>query len=494
MTDGPKPSTIPHNAQKPANYGNKSSILIIDDEAPICFAFERFFGARGYNVNSAGTGAEGVALARNGKPDVIFVDVRLPDVDGLDLLGELREILPHACIIVITAYGSLNSVTRAIREQAFECLAKPIDLDHAFNLVQQFLHARQTTHASETDKTAAINPAEQIMPRVIGNSAAMQEVFKSVARTAATDASVLITGETGTGKDIIARSIHQISTRCDKPFAAVNCGALPEPLVESELFGHRKGTFTGAEQDKTGRFETADSGTLFLDEIGELPLSSQVKLLRFLDSHTIERLGDVTPRHLDVRILAATNQPLAAALEQGQFRRDLYYRLAVIEIYIPPLRERQDDILPLARYFTSLQNPSKQPALITPQAEQALKSYAWPGNVRELRNAMEHALIMATDNPILPVHLPGHIINDTNTIDLGNEPAPTTLDRILDECVNHADTKDANLYEQVITPLEERLIHRVLEECRGNQSKAAAKLGIHRNTLRRKLLCRGNDY
>lgn len=486
MTDR-QTATSPYHAQKNAQYGRDASILIIDDEAPICFAFERFFGNRGYRVKTAGTGSEGVALARNSSADIIFVDVRLPDADGLDLLGELREMLPQTCIIVITAYGSLDSVTRAIREQAFECLAKPIDLDHAFNLVQQFLHARQTTHASETDKTTTITSSGQVMPRVIGNSAAMQKVFKAVARTAVTDASVLITGETGTGKDIIARSIHQISARSSKPFAAVNCGALPEPLVESELFGHRKGTFTGAEQDKNGRFETADSGTLFLDEIGELPLSSQVKLLRFLDSHTIERLGDVTPRHLDVRILAATNQPLAAALEQGQFRRDLYYRLAVIEIYIPPLRERQGDILPLARYFTSLQNSSEQPALITPQAEHALKSYAWPGNVRELRNAMEHALIMAAGNPILPVHLPGHIISDNNTIDHDSEPARNALDRILDECVNHADTKDANLYEQVITPLEERLIHRVLEECGGNQSKAAAKLGIHRNTLRRKL-------
>ena len=472
--------TTTSNQDSPA-----ATILVIDDEASICFAFERFFGARGYRVLSAGTGAQGLALCRSELPDILFVDVRLPDADGLDLLEELHSMVPDSCIIVITAYGSLNAVTRAIREKAFDCLVKPLDLDRALDLAEQFVEARSRLasasmvepDARQTDLTTDAFP-------VIGESAAMQGVFKAVARAAATDASVLITGETGTGKDLIARSIHRLSDREAKPFGAVNCGALPEALVESELFGHRKGTFTGADSDKVGRFEAADGGTLFLDEVGELPPSSQVKLLRFLDSHVIERLGDVTPRQLDVRILAATNQPLAEAMAAGGFRQDLYYRLAVLEIHIPPLRKRREDILPLAEHFLSECTGDTVPPRLSRKAASVLEAYNWPGNVRELRNAIEHALAMTTGNVVLPLHLPHHVRATSTAVQDDSAGAP---ERALDDYLREIGTEGRDLYQRAVMPIETELIRRVLNECNGNQSEAAQRLGLHRNTLRKKL-------
>ncbi|MCF7855041.1 MAG: sigma-54 dependent transcriptional regulator [Candidatus Pacebacteria bacterium] len=461
-----------HHTTKPA------TILVIDDEASICYAFERFFEARGYRVLTSGTGVEGLEHCRAEKPEVVFVDVRLPDADGLDLIAQVQTILPASCIVVITAYGSLETVTRAVQEKAFEFLVKPLDLDQAHSLVEQYLHARRKTQRHATEKAA------DEMPRVIGHSASMQDVFKAVARAAAADASVLITGETGTGKDLIARSIHRLSARAKNAFVAVNCGALPETLVESELFGHRKGAFTGADQDKMGRFEAADGGTLFLDEIGELPPSSQVKLLRFLDSHMIERLGDTSSHHLNVRILAATNQPLNTAMAQGTFRQDLYYRLAVVEMRIPSLRERIDDIVPLAEHFIQTCSRQKERPMLSPQATAVLKSYDWPGNVRELRNAMEHALTMSTGNLILPVHLPHHIRAGGKGEDAIETAQQTNAVR---QYLDRVGTAGDELYERTITPVEKEVIQRVLDECQGNQSRAAARLGMHRNTLRRKL-------
>ncbi|MFO7820586.1 MAG: sigma-54 dependent transcriptional regulator [Lentisphaeria bacterium] len=465
----------------------KAEILVIDDEASICFAFERFFGSRDYHVVTAGTGSHGLNECVTQMPNVIFVDVRLPDTDGIALLEKLHELCPQACIIVITAYGSLTAVSRAIKNNAFDCLVKPLDLDRALEIVEQYLQAVRSKPAAEPEST----PITGNGPVLIGNSASMQDVFKSVARAATTDTSVLITGETGTGKDLIARSIHALSKRSDTNFTAVNCGAIPDTLVESELFGHKKGAFTGADKDKRGRFEVADSGTLFLDEIGELPPSSQVKLLRFLDSHTIERLGDTTPHQLDIRILAATNQSLEAAMHNGGFRQDLYYRLAVIEIEIPPLRRRSEDILPLAQHFINEYyrrtdtDSAASHAQISPDAAKALTTYNWPGNVRELRNTVEHSLTMSASTPILPLHLPPHIRNYKNKQNHPN--TPDDFAKIIDQLVDSSDNQTGDLYTQIITPFEKALIRRVVKDCQGNQSEAATRLGFHRNTLRRKL-------
>ncbi|MBN2581797.1 MAG: sigma-54-dependent Fis family transcriptional regulator [Planctomycetes bacterium] len=464
-------------------------ILVIDDEESICFAFRRYFESRGFAVTVAATGAEGLARYGEVRPDVVFLDVRLGDMSGLDVLERLREQDSQSMIIVITAYGSLETVTRAIRNKAFDYLVKPLDLDHAADLVGQALAQRAAIArgpAAASDETTACD-----RPQLVGASAPMQEVYKRIGRAALADSTVLILGDTGTGKEMAARAIHNHSPRCDKPFVAVNCGALPESLVESELFGYVRGAFSGADADKPGRFESADGGTLMLDEIGDLPLAVQVKLLRFLDSHTIERLGSVQSKELDVRIIAATNRDLTQAIEVGQFREDLFYRLAVIRITLPPLSQRREDILPLARHFLGqLTPPGEAPPLVSAETAEVLTNYLWPGNVRELRNAIEHAALMSGNGPILPGHLPESLRRpDAQSA----ARAASDLEKALERYLSLACTDNRNMYQAAMEPLERTLLQRVLQECNGNQSAAAARLGLHRNTLRNKVRQFGLD-
>jgi two-component system NtrC family response regulator len=309
----------------------------------------------------------------------------------------------------------------------------------------------------------------------------MQEVYKRIALLAASDAAVLILGPTGTGKELVARAIHAHGGRKGKPFVAINCGALPENLVESELFGHIRGAFTGADSDRAGRFEAADGGTVLLDEVGELPAAAQVKLLRVLDTQCVERVGSAKSIQLDVRVLAATNRNLAADVRAGRFRADLYYRLAVMQIELPPLAQRAGDVLLLARHFLAMAATGAVPPL-SAEAADALERYAWPGNVRELRNAMEHAAAVAGTRPILPADLP-------EPVRTGQAPQadPSRLEHMLREYLATAGQGEGGLYEQVIVPSERAIIRYALERCHGNQSEAAAMLGLHRNTLRNKL-------
>ncbi len=318
---------------------------------------------------------------------------------------------------------------------------------------------------------------------IVCASAAMQEVFKRVLQVAQVDSAILISGQTGTGKEVVARAVHDHSRRKAGPFVAVNCGALPENLVESELFGYVRGAFSGADSDKPGRFESADGGTLFLDEVGELPLAAQVKLLRFLDSQMVERLGSLRGRQVDVRIVAATNRDLTRALEEGAFRRDLYYRLAVVEIALPPLSERVDDILPLARHFLARLDDNRDAArVISAQAAERLQRYPWPGNVRELRNAVEHAAAVCAGTTILPAHLP-HAVQSG----LPAAAAANDAQDLLDRYVQTLQSPGGQLYRYAVEPLEKALIRHALRETGGNQSAAAEKLGLHRNTLRAKI-------
>ena len=575
--------------------GEATKILVIDDEEAICFAFARYFGSRGAKVWTASTLREGLELLDAQRPDVVFLDVRLPDGNGLDLLERLRQAPGRPIVIVITAYGSLQAVTRAVRGKAYDLLAKPLDLDRAAELVETALAGRAIegeprdgldsqaadlsadaataeSQAIERADSQAIERAEsygagraesQVAERdrsraegdkararsrtkaapaheFIGTSAAMQEVYKRIGKVAQSDASVLILGATGTGKELVARTIHEQSTRAPRPFVAVNCGALPENLIESELFGYTRGAFTGADTDKIGRFEAADSGTLLLDEVGELPPPAQVKLLRFLDSRTIERLGSVKPIHLDVRILAATNRDLAAEVQRGRFRADLYYRLAVIQILLPTLSRRIEDVLPMARHFLSQLGGAD--AAITAAAAKLLTGYSWPGNVRELRNAMEHAMVISGGGAIGPAHLPetvrlgspgaagvgaggygaasegpagsapfgvsprearGQDDRDRDARESGIRrggaggdarggegshrdsvaPAATPLQAYVDA----VGAAGGPMYAAAVEPLERALILRALEKTRWNQSAAADLLGLHRNTLRKKI-------
>ncbi|MCE5326592.1 MAG: sigma-54 dependent transcriptional regulator [Planctomycetaceae bacterium] len=446
------------------------TLLIIDDEESICFAFERFFSRRGWSVRVASTAAAGLAAYRKAAADVVFVDVRLSDGSGLDVLESLLKDDPAARVIVMTAYGTLETVTRAVRGKAFEYLVKPIDLDRSAELAQRALDSRRTPPPA----VAQDGPASAM----VGSSPAMQDVYKRVALVAAADGAVLILGATGTGKELVARAIHTHSRRSAGPFVAVNCGALPQPLVESELFGHVRGAFTGADADRAGRFEAADGGTLFLDEVGELPPETQVKLLRVLDCQTIERVGSVKPISLDVRVIAATNRNLEAAIAAGHFRADLYYRLAVMRIELPTLAQRGGDILPLARHFIAARAAGGASQGLDAAAASALEAYPWPGNVRELKNAIEHAVALAGAGPILLEHLPQTLRQPSAAA------APPDMPQ---QYVKGVHAQAGDLYRAAIEPIEAAVIRQALQQCSGNQSDAAQLLGLHRNTLRKKI-------
>jgi len=452
------------------------SILVIDDEDSICLAFRRFFERRGWSVQVASSGARGLAAFQADRPDVVFLDVRLPDGDGLTFLGQLHATDAGVPVIVITAYGGLDTVVRAVGGEAFEYLPKPIDLDAAERLALRALAASERAGAPSAEGPAA----DEGEPHLVGASHAMQTVYKRIAVLARSDCSVLLLGQTGTGKEVVARAIHHHSARGAAPFVAVNCGALPDSLVEGELFGHVRGAFTGAEADRMGRFETAHGGTLFLDEVGDLPEPAQVALLRALDSQTVERIGSDTARRLDVRVIAAANRDLPADVEAGRFRADLYYRLAVVQITLPPLTERAEDILPLARHFLAAAAGSTAPA-IDDDAEEALLAYPWPGNVRELKNAIEHAWAVAPDARVTLDDLPA-----TFRAGGAGQPADAAGDLVERYIANLADAP-ADLHRRAIEPIEAAVIRHALRRCNGNQSRAADLLGLHRNTLRHKV-------
>jgi DNA-binding NtrC family response regulator len=456
-----------------------TSILVIDDEEAICFAFRRYFEKRGLRVAVAATAREGLARLRETGADVIFLDVRLPDADGLDVLERIRAEDPRAAVIVITAYGSLETVTRALRNQAFEYLVKPLDLDRAAELVDRAVASRAAGEPAPAEPDRA-DPRDRTV--LVGSSPAMQDVYKRIGKVAQSDAAVLICGDTGTGKELVARAIHEHSPRRARPFVAVNCGALPENLVESELFGYVRGAFSGADADKPGRFEAADGGTLFLDEVAELPLAAQVKLLRFLDSQTVERLGSIRSIRLDVRVLAATNRDPRAAVESGALRADLFFRLAVVQIELPRLTQRVADIVPLAEHFLAAQaGRTGQPIRLSDEAAEVLKRYAWPGNVRELRNAAEHAAIVSGGGVILPAHLPETV--RAGGAAWGAGPTERAAETYLDAVAAGGE----GLHAAAVGPVERAVILRALRAAGGNQSAAAKALGLHRNTLRRKL-------
>lgn len=451
------------------------SVLVIDDESSICLAFQRFFERRDWQVFSAASAAEGLKVYSQARPPVVFLDLRLPDRNGLDLLPELKA--GGAGVIVITAFGDLETVVRAIRGQACEYLLKPVDLDMAMILAQRI----QRNQAVE-DRNADESP--QACSFLIGQSTPMQDVYKMIARAADSTFPVLICGETGTGKELAARAIHQFSSRRDGPFVALNCGAIPESLIESELFGHIRGSFTGADADRTGRFESANGGSLLLDEVGDLPLPVQVKLLRVLDTGTVERVGSTQPLRLDVRILAATNKDIREEVRCGRFRQDLYFRLAVLQIAMPPLRDRRTDIPLLVDHFLSKKTADQQSAAsrMDELAMHSMMQYDWPGNVRELRNAVQYATAVAPGRAIVTDDLP-EFVRDRQQTPL------TEGDRLAQAALEYAAGIDSSTdrFRLAIAQVERTLIADALDRCNGNQSEAADYLGLHRNTLRNKL-------
>ncbi len=372
-------------------------LLVVDDERGIRTALLQVFEYEGHEVRAAEDGHEGLRIAREFNPDVIFLDVKMPGKDGLDVLAELREDDPSTLVIMISGHGTIDTAVEATRKGAYDFLEKPLDTDRLLVTLRRALELRGLTE-SMADLRSQIESRYEI----VGTSYPIRQVLERIERVAPTDARVLITGENGTGKELVARAIHRLSSRSDHPFVEVNCAAIPSELIESALFGHIKGSFTGAVADHAGKFEQADGGTLFLDEVGDMSPDAQAKVLRALEQGVVTRVGGKRPIEVDVRIVAATNKDLDQEIDGGAFREDLFYRLNVVPIHTPPLRERRDDIPMLVQYFSDLmtRRDGMSPRSFETAAIERLQALAWPGNVRELRNTVERLLILATGEAV----------------------------------------------------------------------------------------------
>ena len=394
--------------RQPKILAMTETILVVDDELNIRRVLERAFANEGYQVHTAENGHQAMRLLAETPCDLMLSDVVMPDMTGLELLKRARQQHPNLQVVLMTAYGTIPAAVEAMRTGAYDFLTKPLDMERLRKVVRNALR-----DAARTSKPATRKTAKRKQTVFIGDSPAIRKVLETVERVADTRTTVLITGESGTGKELIARMLHERSSRAEKPFVALSCAAIPETLLEVELFGAVKGAYTGAETDRVGKFEAADGGTLFLDEIGDIPPLIQVKLLRVLQEREIERLGSNSPVPIDVRLITATNRDLAAAAESGAFRSDLYYRLQVVHIHLPPLRERREDIPLLANHFLKRFAEENGRALktISPEAMQLLQSACWKGNVRELENTIESAVVLAPPNTetLLPEHLPASL-------------------------------------------------------------------------------------
>jgi len=449
-----------------------AKVLVVDDEESIIWIFRKLIESLGHACLSAPSAEKGIEIARVEQPELIFMDVKLPGMDGLTALEEVRRVAPRSKYVVITAHGSLDTAVRAMKLGAVEHLSKPVELDEARTLIQAALKGGGVNREVEALRKAGG------LSGIVGKSPGMQEVFKKVAAVAGSDATVLLTGESGTGKELLARAVHYNSARSTGPFEAINCASIPETLLESELFGHEKGAFTGAVRQKPGKFEVAGGGTVFLDEVGEISLSAQVKLLRFLEDRKFERVGGTESIGVDVRIVSATNQNLEERVREGRFREDLYFRLNVVRIEIPPLRERREDVPLLVAYFLDL----ARGAGVTTDALDLMKNHSWPGNVRELRNAIERGVVLARGTPIRPEHLPETI---TSPRPIGESDLEARIRELVEKLVAQGQAGD--LYHHVEARWEKALLRRVLEQTGSNQVKAAELLGINRMTLRKKM-------
>lgn len=464
-----------------------SHVLVVDDEPAICWGFRELLRGEGHEVTIASSAEEALKVASKCLPDTIVLDVRLPGMDGLTALKQLRAKTNDAPVVVMTAFGNLETAVKAVEEGAFDYLTKPFELSEANDVVRRALehrHAGESKAGSTDGDTGDAALAETI----VGSSPAMQAVFKQIAFVAQSDAPVLITGESGTGKELVARAIHRHSHRSTEPFVPVSLAAMNEASVESELFGHVKGAFSGATAERKGILEIAGSGTILLDEIGDVPTAVQLKLLRTIEHQEIVQVGAAKPRQCGFRVVAATNRDLGTLIEEGLFREDLYFRLGVVKIELPPLRERPEDIPDLARHFLSLMAGNSTGGTLSSSALLELSGRPWPGNVRELRNAIEHAAIMSRGGTIEAAHLPT-ADSTTPRSALSSDVLQREISRWTAEQLQPLDSSDseAALYEDVLQLVEPPLLNAVLAHCRNNRAAAARLLGLHRATLRQKL-------
>ena len=452
-----------------------TKILIVDDEPRILLLMKSLLKTNGYEVETAKDGPSALEIVRAGGIQIVVTDLRMQPMDGMTLFREIQAVEPTLPVILLTAYASVETAIEAMKSGIFDYLTKPFKVNEMIACLKR-AEEKLRTNASAA-ASASNEPLRYRFENFIASSPAMNEVCETIAKVAPTAATVLINGESGTGKEVVARAIHKSSTRANRPWVAVNCAAIPENLLESEMFGHVKGSFTGAVSDKEGLFEAANGGTLFLDEISSMPLILQGKFLRALQEREIRRVGDTKSIPIDVRIIAASNSNLEEAVVKGTFRSDLFYRLAVIMIDIPPLRERREDILPLARHFiTEEVGKTRQPPTISEDAAQLLMAYDWPGNVRELENCMRHALTFWRQGEITPKELPSRVAEHKPAADAAAPAVAATNDA----------ASNASL-KSFLRQKEREYIGQILNAEGGDKEKAAERLKVNLSTLYRKL-------
>lgn len=470
------------NTDRPA--GGSLRILFADDESHLRELMQMELPRLGHDVTVCPDGTAALKALEKGSFDVALMDMRMPGLTGIEVLGKIRSICPETAVVILTGHATVDTAVQALRLGAFDYLTKPCKWAELESILQRVAERRDLTHKA----TALENRLKQAegAPLLVGDGVAMSSVRQLIETIAPTDASVLILGETGTGKELVARNLHDRSHRASGSFVPVNCGALPENLVESELFGHRKGAFTGAETSRKGLFEVANGGTLFLDEIGELNKSVQVKLLRFLESGEIRRVGENDPFRVDVRVLCATHRDLSEMINEDLFREDLYFRLNTFEIHLPSLRERKDDIPFLAKHMLKRFHRTNGPLPeLTDGAIEALQDHFWPGNVRELANAMERAVILAAGRPIQPEHLPNFSGRRMVTTGMAS-PASQVLQSSGKTLISHSAHAPAGS-NLTLRDVEMQFIQSVLEKHGGNKPSAAKELGISLKTLYNKI-------
>jgi two-component system nitrogen regulation response regulator GlnG len=470
-------------------FGKMSKLLLIDDEEDVRYSFQRIFDSPEIELATASSGEEGLKVIPKFKPDLVLMDVRMGGMNGLETLRRIRAADPRLLVILMTAYGTTQTAIEAMKLGAYDYLLKPFDVPKLKEIIGNALKA-----ARDMKQVVSYEPlleSEDYELGIVGRSEPMQQVFKLIGQVAATDATALITGESGTGKELVARAIYHHSDRNQQPFLAVNCAAIPEQLLESELFGHERGAFTGATMQRIGKFEQCNHGTIFLDEIGDMTPATQTKILRVLQSGTFERVGGNQPLQVDVRVIAATNKHLEQAVAARQFREDLFYRLNVVRIHIPPLRDRRSDIPLLVNYFLEkiAREQERPPKSIAASVIKSLEKYHWPGNVRELENAIRRALVMAKSDAILLGDLPPEI---SGQIGAGAPPLATTVG---ETTATDAAALARQLFQwakrdpklKVIPAVERELVIQALKETGNNQVHAAKMLGITRATLRKRI-------
>jgi nitrogen regulation protein NR(I) len=462
------------------------TLLIVDDERNVLYSLEKAFASGNFDIITAERATEAIDLVARERPSVAILDIRLPDMSGLDAFERIHDIDPQLPVIIVTAYATTESAIEAMKRGVYEYLVKPLDLHELRDVVEKAIylsHLRRVPTFLPDE-----GPTDVTADRLIGRCQSMQQIYKDIGRVAPSDVNVLVLGESGTGKELVARAIIQHSARNGAPFLAINCAAIPEHLLESELFGHEQGAFTGADRKRIGKFETANHGAVFLDEIGDMSLATQAKMLRFLQDGSFERIGGNETIRADVRIVAATNQNLDAAIGAGRFREDLFYRLKVFSIWLPPLRERREDIPLLVDYFVKLFNRELNTNITTTTTEtmQLIQSYEWPGNVRELQGALKYAFVKAGGNVITPECLPESVRSLRVSVGSGHAPASEQL-KLRQYVRRRIDEREPDLYHRIHGEIDRLLLEEALDESQDNQTLASRLLGISRTTLRAKM-------